>query len=94
MRTLTVDEPRGKKFLYLSPRWRINCADGIQWITQRRSGTRTRRTGATTVVVGQWRDTSFCRTRAALLRCLHQQISDLDASTLQTIESFPDWYPG
>jgi hypothetical protein len=37
----------------------IECRDRIQWIVQTRSG-------------GRWRGVSFCRTRAALIRCAGQ----------------------
>jgi hypothetical protein len=38
----------------------IECAQGIQWIVQRRRGC-------------QWHSVSFCRTKEGLLRCAGQQ---------------------
>jgi hypothetical protein len=56
--------------------WRvIECAAGLQWIVQRR-----RHLGE-----DPWRGRSFCRTKAALLRCAGRSHAALDA--------LPDRFP-
>ena len=71
--------------IQLGPRWRvIECRDGIQWILQGRNQ-------AETVAGSDWRGRSYCRTRAALIRCCEALCGPLP--NLSQIEVLPDRFP-
>jgi hypothetical protein len=66
----------------LNARWRvIVCRTGIQWILQRRAGTRHGRP--------RWDGNSYCQTREALLRCISERAGPCDPSALANIASLP-----
>jgi hypothetical protein len=54
----------------------INCKDNIQWIVQHRKGE-------------VWRSRSFCRTRAALIRCAN----GLSPHALAALWTLPEVHP-
>jgi hypothetical protein len=59
----------------------IECADGIQWIVQRRSVLK----DGTAV----WQSKSFCRTKQALLRCVREWVPGEHPK----IKALPDRFP-
>ncbi len=66
----------------LDQRWRvIECQDRIQWILQRRRGSRDG--------LPAWRGESFCRIRSALLQCIHEKSGDVD---LGVVVDLPDHF--
>lgn len=64
----------------LNDRWRI-ADDPLQWILEkRRSG-------------DEWRGRSFCRTKAALLRCICEHVEgDIDLVEFIKVSALPDWH--
>jgi hypothetical protein len=40
-----------------------------------------------------WRERSFCRTKDALLSCIHAYCGEIDADGLSKLSSLPDWHP-
>lgn len=56
----------------------IACKDNEQWIVQRRSGSR-------------WNGVSFCRSKAALLRCCGALGEQFDANAIAVLWALPDW---
>jgi hypothetical protein len=68
----------------LNPRWRvIVCAQGIQWILQRRASTETYATS-------RWTGRSFCRTREALLRCSREHAGPVAPAAACLLAALPD----
>ncbi len=68
----------------LNGRWRV-VDDPLQWVLQRRQGNaRQKNTG--------WRCRSFCRTRMALLRCIHDYCGPVDPAALPTLKTLPDYH--
>lgn len=67
----------------LNPNWRvIGCRDAIQWILQRRAGTRH----------GQprWDGRCYCRTRQGLLRRVRELTGECDGVALSILERLPE----
>ena len=62
--------------LKLSDDWRI-VHDPLQWILQRRQGSR-------------WRDRSFCVNRASLIRCIREHVGE---AYTEKVRTFPEWHP-
>jgi hypothetical protein len=61
--------------------WRV-VEDSLQYILQHRKGrSRSKATG--------WVSRSFCRTRAALLRCVHEYCGSVDEKALQQLSVLP-----
>jgi hypothetical protein len=76
------DEAYPQIVAVLNMRWRvIVCRHGIQWILQRRAGTRHGRP--------RWDGNSYCQTREALLRCISERAGPCDPSALANIASLP-----
>ena len=65
--------------IYLNDRWRVFLTDPLQWVLQRRRGS-------------GWRDRSFCRQRAILLRCVREYCGEVDAAALAKVERLPEWH--
>lgn len=62
----------------LGDSWRvILCRHGIQWILQRWIGRR-------------WRSQSYCRTRCALLGCIHEAEIEVDPDAASSLETLPE----
>jgi hypothetical protein len=55
----------------------IECAAGIQWIVQRRTGR-------------DWKGVSFCRTKEALLRCAREWVPGEHPALLALPDRFPE----
>jgi hypothetical protein len=71
----------------LSRGWRvIECRDGIQWVLQRRAGTRH----------GQprWEGRCYFRTRQGLIRRVHELAGECDAIALAVLDLLPEWIGG
>jgi hypothetical protein len=67
----------------LNSRWRvIACRDGIQWILQYRNR-------AETVARDAWRGRSYCRTSAALIRCVREYVGVIDPAAAATLAASP-----
>jgi len=62
----------------LNTGWQV-VDDPLQWILQRREGSR-------------WRNRSFCRTREGLLRCVREYCGVVDAEALARLEALPDFH--
>ena len=68
----------------LNEKWRV--VDGsLQWILQHKKGNPRKKSSG-------WRGRSFCRTREALLRCVHEYCSDVDPAALAKLKGLPDWH--
>jgi hypothetical protein len=66
---------------HLNDNWRvIECQSGIQWILQKKRGG-----------PNHWRGRSFCRTREALLRCVHEHAGQVDGAVLAIMRTLPEW---
>jgi hypothetical protein len=64
----------------LNSRWRVT-EDELQWILEKR------RFG------GVWRGRSYCRTKAALLRCIREHVEgDIDLVEFIKVQVLPDWH--
>ena|SRR5437868_1950169 len=67
----------------LSPNWRvIRCADGLQWILQRRGSPEKPRRD-------DWRGRSYCRTRDALIRCAREYSGTIEPTALAVLTALP-----
>jgi hypothetical protein len=67
---------RPKQGISLNAQWRV-VQGKLQWHLQHLRGDR-------------WRDRSFCVTKAALLRCIHEYCGEAD---LTGVLALPDWHP-
>jgi hypothetical protein len=68
----------------LNDRWRvIECHDGIQWVLQRRNAPEKARGD-------DWRGRSYCRTRAALIRCTGAYCGEIDPAAATVLASLPE----
>ena len=73
--------PSNRLVAQLNANWRL-VDDPLQWILQRRQGNpRDKNSG--------WRDRSFCRTREALLRCVHEYCGEVAPSALAKLAALP-----
>lgn len=71
----------------LNDKWRvIVCRDAIQWILQRRAGTR--------LGLARWEARTFNRTRDGLLHRVIQLAGECDATALQLLENLPAYFGG
>ena len=73
--------------IYLNDRWRVTTDDPLQYILQCRKGKDATKPKA-------WRDRSFCRKRAALLRCIREYCGEVDAGALARVMRLPEWRDG
>jgi hypothetical protein len=65
----------------LNANWRL-VDEPLQWMLQRRQGNpRDKNSG--------WRGRSFCRTREALLRCVHEYCGDVEPAALAKLAALP-----
>jgi len=62
----------------LNSGWRV-MDDPLQWLLQRKQGSR-------------WRNRSFCRTREGLLRCVNDHCGIVDLEALNRLEALPDFH--
>ena len=75
--------------LVLNERWRV-ADDPLQWILQyrdreiRHSDERRNRKA--------WAGKHYCRTSAALKRCIREYAGDVDPVALAVIDTWPDWH--
>ena len=73
--------PSNRLIAQLNTNWRVTD-DPLQWVLQRRQGNpRDKNSG--------WRDRSFCRTREALLRCVHEHCGDVEPTALAKLDALP-----
>jgi hypothetical protein len=76
--------PSNRLLIELNRQWRI-VDDHLQYILQFRKGTpRSKATG--------WSSRSFCRTRAALLRCIRDYCGLVDKIAVGRIRVLPEWH--
>jgi hypothetical protein len=69
----------------LNSNWRvIRCADGLQWILQRRGAPASTR-------ANDWRGRSYCRTRDALIRCARECSGTIEPAALAVLAALPAW---
>jgi hypothetical protein len=67
----------------LNSNWRvIRCADGLQWILQRRGSPERAR-------ANDWRGRSYCRTRGALIRCTREYSGAVDPKAFAVLAALP-----
>jgi hypothetical protein len=67
----------------LNSNWRvIRCADGVQWILQRRSAPASTR-------AHDWRARSYCRTREALIRCAREYSGTIGPEAFAVLAALP-----
>jgi hypothetical protein len=67
----------------LNSNWRvIRCADGLQWILQRRGSPEKPRRD-------DWRGRSYCRTRDVLIRCAREYSGPIDPAASAALEALP-----
>ncbi len=78
--------------IQLNARWRvIVCADGVQWILQRRNvpagtgGNRPERHST-----DDWRGRAYCRTREALIRCCRAYSGEIDPVAAAALQTLPE----
>ena len=70
----------------LNVRWRvISCRDDIQWILQTRSG-------RTADGLPRWKNRSFCRSRAGLVRCCHEYAGEISGDALVIMSRLPTMF--
>jgi len=67
----------------LNAGWRVS-EDSLQWMLQRRCSKPSQK--------AKWTGRSFCRTRAALLRCVREYCGDVDKGALKQLEGLPEWH--
>ena len=85
-----------KFLLEISRNWRL-AEDGLQWILQRCLNKR--RHADNRGGPGNWTGQSFCRTRKALIRCIHEKVKlepDEDAGLIEAavarVQRFPEMH--
>lgn len=72
----------------LNGRWRVVlCKDGWQWVLQRKAQTK-----------NGWRSQSYCVTREGMLRCIRENVEEVDAEGLALVRRLPErvslvWLP-
>jgi hypothetical protein len=94
--TPTKCENQAPPDIQLNARWRvITCADGVQWILQRRNvpagtgGNRPERHST-----DDWRGRSYCRTREALIRCCRAYSGEIDPVAAAALQALPERIEG
>jgi hypothetical protein len=74
--------PSDRLTLQLNTNWRV-LDDSLQWVLQRRKGNPRKKNSG-------WKDRSFCTTRDALLRCVHEYCGEVEQSALADLQALPD----
>ena len=69
--------------IQLNEGWRVS-EDDLQWILQRRCSKPAQK--------AKWTGRSFCRTRAALLRCVRDYYGVVCAEALNRLEALSEWH--
>src|SRR5690606_3010118 len=87
---LTAYSPRERDDNYcnviahLNAQWRvILCRDGIQWVLQRRNGTRHGQP--------QWEGQSYARTRSGLINACRRKAGDIAPIQMDTLLKLREW---
>ena len=68
----------------LNATWRV-IDDPLQWILQRKRGNRRNKNSG-------WKGRSYCRTRAALLRCIREYCGEVAVEALAKVQALPEWH--
>ena len=71
----------------LNERWRV-VDDPLQFILQYRD--REIRHSGEKEIRRAWQGKQYCRTRAALIRCIHEYCGQVDPAALAYIETWPE----
>jgi hypothetical protein len=77
--------PSDRLIAQLNENWRL-VDDPLQWILQRRKGNPRKKNSG-------WRERSFCRTRAGLLRCVRESCGEVDDNALAQLHALPEIHP-
>ena len=78
------DDNYQRMVVALNPTWRvIECKDGIQWIVQRRNGTRHGQP--------QWEGRKYCRSRGSLIHACRAAAGEVDPIAMAVLAQLPDW---